>query len=120
MSPTSASACRPIPSTGRCAGQRGQHPGYIQKAGKGSVVAESVAIDAERAVEDYCFLALRRRVGIDYGDYARRFGKSIEADFGPVINQLVCQGLLERTAKGCCLSEEGLGYGNYVFSKFIR
>ena len=95
-------------------------PAYIQKAGKGSVVAESVAIDAERAVEDYCFLALRRRAGIDYGDYARRFGKSIEADFGPVIDQLVCQGLLERTAKGCCLSEEGLGYGNYVFSKFIR
>ncbi|NMK39127.1 radical SAM family heme chaperone HemW [Megasphaera elsdenii] len=95
-------------------------PAYIQKAGKGSVVAESVAIDAERAVEDYCFLALRRRAGIDYGDYARRFGKAIEDDFGPVIDQLVRQGLLERTAQGCCLSEEGLGYGNYVFSKFIR
>lgn len=95
-------------------------PAYIQKAGKGSVVAESVAIDAERAVEDYCFLALRRRAGIDYGDYARRFGKAIEDDFGLVIDQLVRQGLLERTAQGCCLSEEGLGYGNYVFSKFIR
>lgn len=95
-------------------------PAYIQKAGKGSVVDESVAIDAERAVEDYCFLALRRRAGIDYGDYARRFGKAIEDDFGPVIDQLVRQGLLERTAQGCCLSEEGLGYGNYVFSKFIR
>ena len=95
-------------------------PAYIQKAGKVSVVAESVAIDAERAVEDYCFLALRRRAGIDYGDYARRFGKAIEDDFGPVIDQLVRQGLLERTAQGCCLSEEGLGYGNYVFSKFIR
>lgn len=95
-------------------------PAYIQMAGKGSIVAESVAIDAERAVEDYCFLALRRRAGIDYGDYARRFGKAIEDDFGPVIDQLVRQGLLERTAQGCCFSEEGLGYGNYVFSKFIR
>ncbi|MCF0152326.1 radical SAM family heme chaperone HemW [Megasphaera sp.] len=95
-------------------------PAYIRKAGKGSVVAESVAIDAKRAAEDYCFLALRRRAGIDYGDYARRFGRSIEADFGPVIAQLVRQGLLERTPQGCCLSEEGLGYGNYVFSKFIR
>ena len=95
-------------------------PAYIRQAGKGSVVAESVAIDARRAVEDYCFLALRRRAGIDYGDYARRFGKAIEDDFGPVIDQLVRQGLLERTAQGCCLSEEGLGYGNYVFSKFIR
>ena len=60
------------------------------------------------------------RVGIDYGDYARRFGKSIEADFGPVIDGLIRQGLLERTEWGCCLSEDGLGYGNYVFSKFIR
>ena len=95
-------------------------PAYIHKAGRESVVAESVAIDAKRAVEDYCFLALRRRVGIDYGDYARRFGKSIEADFGPVIDGLIRQGLLERTERGCCLSEDGLGYGNYVFSKFIR
>lgn len=95
-------------------------PAYIRQAGRGSVIAESVAIDAKRAVEDYCFLALRRRVGIDYGDYQRRFGKTIEADFGPVIDQLVRQGLLERTPQGCCLSEEGLGYGNYVFSKFIR
>lgn len=95
-------------------------PAYIRQAGKGSVVAESVSIDDKRAVEDYCFLALRRRVGIDYRDYARRFGRPIEADFGPVIDGLVRQGLLERTPQGCCLSEEGLGYGNYVFSKFIR
>ncbi|WP_296901718.1 radical SAM family heme chaperone HemW [uncultured Megasphaera sp.] len=95
-------------------------PNYLKRAGKESVVAECLEIDAKRLVEDYCFLALRRRAGLDYGDYARRFGRPIEKDFGAVIDGLVREGLLVRTEHGCCLSEEGLGYGNYVFSKFIR
>ena len=95
-------------------------PRYIQKAGRDSVEGERVLIDDKRAVEDYCFLALRRRVGIDKGDYARRFGRPIEADFGSVIDGLAAQGLLEATKERVRLSDRGLSYGNYVFGKFIR
>ena len=95
-------------------------PQYIERAGKGSVEGERILIDAKRAVEDSCFLALRRRVGIDKEDYDRRFGQPIEADFGPVIDSLVAQGLLENTKEWVRLSDRGLSYGNYVFGKFIR
>lgn len=95
-------------------------PQYIERAGKGSVEGERIAIDEGRAVEDYCFLALRRRVGIDKADYIRRFGRPITADFGPVIASLVAQGLLKETKERIRLSDTGLAYGNYVFGKFIR
>ena len=95
-------------------------PQYIERAGRDSVEGERIAIDAERVVEDYCFLALRRRVGIEKDDYARRFGRPIEADFGPVIDGLIRQGLLETTDQWIRLSDKGLAYGNYVFGKFIR
>jgi oxygen-independent coproporphyrinogen-3 oxidase len=97
-----------------------QIPAYIAKAGKESVVDESVCITPDRAVEDYCFLALRMKQGIDYNDFQQRFGRDIHDVFGHVIQHLLGQGLLEKTGQGCCLSPKGLEYGNYVFSRFIR
>jgi oxygen-independent coproporphyrinogen-3 oxidase len=95
-------------------------PQYIRDAGRQSVLAESVIIDTKRAQEDYCFLALRMRDGILYDDFARRFGVSVESEFGKVVERLMVQGLLEQTERGCRLTSLGLAYGNYVFSQFIR
>ena len=95
-------------------------PQYIKRAGKETVIHDAVVITEKRAVEDYCFLALRRRIGIDAADFERRFGRSLETEFGPIIRQLAHQGLLEKTETGWALSDLGLAYGNYVFSQFIR
>ena len=93
---------------------------YIRRAGREDIAAESIRIDKKRAVEDYCFLALRMMDGIDYEDFARRFSCSVEDEFGPILAKLFRQGLLEKTERGCCLSPVGIEYGNYVFSQFIR
>lgn len=95
-------------------------PAYIRRAGRGSVTAERVPIDEKRAQEDYCFLALRMHDGISYTAFENQFGTTIEREFGPVLTRLFQQKLLEKTKDGCCLSDLGLGYGNYVFSQFIR
>lgn len=95
-------------------------PEYIRKAGKSSVWAERIAIDKKRAEEDYCFLALRMRDGLDFSDFRKRFDTPIETAFGPVLELLYNQGLLEQTIHGCRLTALGLSYGNYVFSRFIR
>lgn len=95
-------------------------PQYISKAGTEAVRAEVVPIDEQRAVEDYCFLALRMRSGIATKAFQTRFGRPIEAEFGPVLQHLIAQGLLEKTAIFYRLTELGLAYGNYVFSQFIR
>lgn len=95
-------------------------PDYIRKAGRVSVIGEKIAITQERAVEDYCFLALRLRDGIDYRDFAARFKTTIDAEFGAVIKKMMDQELLEKTDRGCRLTNKGLEYGNYVFSRFLR
>ena len=94
-------------------------PDYIRRAGQQSVIGESIDIQRQRAMEDYCFLALRLRKGIEYADFERHFGVSLQSVFGDVVRRLSDQGLLEKTGKGCCMTEEGLSYGNYVFSRFI-
>lgn len=95
-------------------------PAYICRAGKECVAAERVVIDSRRGSEDYCFLALRMKKGIHYGDFSRHFASSITDEFGPIIDRLMRQGLLEATAEGCRLTAKGLEYGNYVFGQFIR
>ena len=95
-------------------------PLYIRRAGREDTAAERIAIDRSRAVEDYCFLALRMRKGIDYADFQRRFGCSVEDEFADALHRLLAQKLLEKTPVGCRMTALGRDYGNYVFSQFIR
>ena len=44
------------------------------------------------------------RDGILYDDFARRFGVSVESEFGKVVERLMAQGLLEQTERGCRLT----------------
>ena len=93
---------------------------YIKQAGKTSVVTEREDIDTERGEEDYCFLALRMRDGIDGNRFRDLFGRTVEAAFGPVLPELRAKGFLEETARGYKLTKQGLLYGNYVFGRFLR
>lgn len=95
-------------------------PLYIRKAGREDTAEERIVIDRKRAIEDYCFLALRMRKGIDYAAFQHRFGCSIEEPFADVLNHLLAQKLLEKTPSGCRMTSLGRDYGNYVFSQFIR
>lgn len=96
-------------------------PRYIQAAGTiDGTVVENIVIMPERAVEDYCFLALRTSDGISYESFRNRFGYEITDIFGTVIDKLLQEKLLQRTPAGVCLSNIGVKYGNYVFGEFIR
>jgi len=96
-------------------------PNYMQGAGKtGGTIAEDVIILPERAIEDYCFLALRTSDGISYNSFRNRFGYELRDVFGEVIDKLVKKSLLVITPTGIRLSGNGIKYGNYVFGEFIR
>ena len=95
-------------------------PQYIRSCTTSGRIQEETRIAAARAMEDYCFLALRMRDGIDYDDFFQRFQVSFGSQFGRTERRLYEQGLLQRTEKGCALTPLGLAYGNYVFSRFLR
>ena len=81
---------------------------------------DTETITVERAQEDFCFLALRTKWGLDDQKFEDRFGVSVHNLFGNILEELVTKGLLEYQNGSYHLSSEGAKHGNYVFSQFIR
>lgn len=77
-------------------------------------------ITLERAQEDFCFLALRTKWGLDEQKFEDTFGVSVYDLFGTTLEDLVSKGLLEYQNGSYHLTAKGAKHGNYVFSQFIR
>lgn len=77
-------------------------------------------ISENRAVEDFCFLALRTKWGLSEKAFKERFNESVQDIFGDEIVHLIKQRLLVETEEGWRLTRDGAKHGNYVFSLFIR
>lgn len=94
---------------------------YINRLRQGllPVVFEEV-INETRAVEDFCFLALRTKWGLSKINFENRFNQSLLAIFGNELEQLTKQKLLQQIDDSWRLTREGAKHGNYVFSQFIR
>ena len=79
--------------------------------------------DTERtranAMEEYAFLALRTREGIDAADFSRTFGVDIDTVYGAVIEKCIVQGLLRRAENHVALTDAGMKLGNEVFAAFL-
>ena len=81
---------------------------------------DTETITLERAQEDFCFLALRTKWGLDERKFEDKFGVSIHDLFATTLEDLVSKGLLEYQNASYHLTAEGAKHGNYVFSQFIR
>ncbi|MBE6079626.1 MAG: radical SAM family heme chaperone HemW [Veillonella sp.] len=77
-------------------------------------------ISEDRAVEDFCFLALRTKWGLSAAAFKARFHSAVTDLFGEELKTLIAQGLLQSNEDGWRLTREGAKHGNYVFSQFIR
>ncbi|MGX9481483.1 radical SAM family heme chaperone HemW [Veillonella sp. Ser01] len=94
---------------------------YIQAVDRYTMpTIDTETITVERAQEDFCFLALRTKWGLDEQKFKERFGVSVHNLFGTVLEDLVNKGLLEYQNGSYHLTSEGAKHGNYVFSQFIR
>ena len=81
---------------------------------------DTETISVERAQEDFCFLALRTKWGLDEQKFEKRFGVSVHDLFGTTIKDLDRKGLLKNQNGRYHLTPEGAKHWNYVFSQFIR
>ena len=94
---------------------------YIQAVDRYTMpTIDTETITVERAREDFCFLALRTKWGLDEQKFEDRFGVSVHNLFGHILEDLVSKGLLEYENGSYHLTSEGAKHGNYVFSQFIR
>ena len=64
-------------------------------------------------------LGLRKRDGIRQEDYRRRFGESIEDEFGDVLDKWISVNLLEWDNGNLRLTKRGLFLANEVFVDFL-
>lgn len=94
---------------------------YIQAVDRYTMpTIDTETITVERAQEDFCFLALRTKWGLNEHTFKKRFGISVVNLFGTTLNDLVSKDLLEYENDSYHLTSEGAKHGNYVFSQFIR
>lgn len=76
-------------------------------------------ISEKTAMSEFCFLGLRKNLGISKAEFEQRFGMSIESVFAGVLEKNQRDGLLEQNENNFFLSEKGRLLSNYVFGQFF-
>lgn len=110
--------------------RRGNEPlvvPYIQAIREGRLPhVERRIVTPQEAREDFCFLALRTKWGLQSKLYEERFGETVVEHYGTIIDRLVHDGLLRTSEWGTddepawMLTGKGAKYGNHVFEEFIE
>lgn len=82
---------------------------------------EEILLSREDEMSEFMFLGLRMSEGVKEEDFKREFMTGIMDVYGAEIKHLIKDGLLayEEAADRYYLTEEGIDYGNYVFSRFV-
>lgn len=70
-------------------------------------------------MEEFMFLGLRMKEGIDRKKFENLFGKSLEAVYGMVINKTLSEGLIQEKGDKLCLTDRGIDLSNLVMSGFL-
>ncbi|MET4560395.1 putative oxygen-independent coproporphyrinogen III oxidase [Lysinibacillus parviboronicapiens] len=87
-------------------------------AGELPIVHEHAVTDAEKR-EEQMFLGLRKTAGISHNIYEEKFKETMQMHYGPVIEKLVLDNLLEHDDVGIRLTRKGRFVGNEVFQQFL-
>ncbi|QAY66335.1 radical SAM family heme chaperone HemW [Paenibacillus protaetiae] len=98
---------------------------YIEKSKAGYPRLEENRVSEAEAMEDFMMVGLRLLEGVRASDFARQFpGESLERHFGPIINKLKQDGLLQQIDNVgdtvYRLTDKGVLFGNEVFAAFIE
>ncbi|MGP8311501.1 radical SAM family heme chaperone HemW [Enterocloster aldenensis] len=76
-------------------------------------------LSREARMEEFMFLGLRLTKGVSEIDFVAMFGIKLETVFGPVIDRLISNGLMEKNGVRLSLTEWGMDVSNYVLGEFL-
>lgn len=80
---------------------------------------EKETLDQKKSMGESLMLGLRMLRGINLRDFERRFGTSVDSEFGEKIRKLRDEQLLEYTDEVLKLTRKGILYSNEVFVELI-
>ena len=97
---------------------------YLKTYGLGAAntegqVREHEVLTTADEMEEFMFLGLRMMQGVREQEFERRFGQSIEAVYGSVLERLAKEGLLIRQDGNIRLTKRGVNLSNYVMAEFL-
>ena len=93
---------------------------YIDNINSGFNIKETEEILTQKsAMEEFCFLALRKAEGINLKNFKDKFGMDIKNIYADVIDKLKREGLIEVSDEYIKLNERGMKYGNHAFAEFL-
>lgn len=76
-------------------------------------------LSIEEEMEEFCFLQLRMKEGINKEKFAERYNKDIKEIYKDKIEMLKNKKLLKESENHIFLTEKGFAFGNYVFEQFL-
>jgi oxygen-independent coproporphyrinogen-3 oxidase len=93
---------------------------YQDKLARGhSPIAEMHSLSSEEQLEEFFFLGLRQRQGVNLAMARRRWGRDRVARWEPTISALAAGGWLEAKASRVRLAEKAYLVSNEVFQDFV-
>lgn len=93
---------------------------YIKKCNQQILpFEEEEFVDTKAHMEEFCFLGLRMSEGIDKNKFKMIFNMSIEDVYANKIKKLIKQNLIVDTNTHIYLTNQGMKFGNQVFSEFL-
>lgn len=83
------------------------------------VPQEITVLSEKEEMEEFCFLGLRMKKGINKNAFKRRYEKNIHDIYDETIKKLIEKKLLEETEEHIFMTYKGTALGNYVFEQFL-
>lgn len=80
---------------------------------------EEIVLGKNDQMEEFMFLGLRMMKGVSIPEFEQIFQIDFESVYGEVTDKLLKEGLLDKLEYRLFLTDKGIDYGNYVFSKFL-
>lgn len=95
-------------------------PAYIKACMEdGSPILKVEELSLKEQIEEEFFLGLRKRTGVSKKRFEKKFGLTCNTVYEKEIKYLVEKGWLRETAEHLALTEQGIMFGNEVFTEFL-
>jgi len=109
---------RRVSGNGKFSGRRRHNVKNLEKYFRGDP-GEIEILEGETAMGEFMMLGLRKTEGVFFKDFEFLFGISLEEAYGPILNKMTDQNLLEVTQENVRLSEQALFISNEVLKEFV-
>ena len=92
---------------------------YMQAVEEGNARVQEEHLTQTEMMEEEMFLGLRKKTGVSKKRFEEKFGVNFDQQYGPVVEELIQQGLLVPDKDIVRMTKKGLFLGDTVAEKFI-